>query len=226
LLHGMLHAIAAPSAEPYVRVTVLVNIWRRHQPRNVYRLPSYFARTLSNLPMLERSMLPVHHDAVHDEACHLSTMPGLPEKALTLAAGTLGKSMEGAPTAPTSAHTTAHSNAWTPVLAASLAEDTVDGLAEGAPWMTCPVGWIPLASAVEATPEWRRLSASMLGHPFRHLPLRLRHLPLRSLEETGRMPFVHTSRVELECDLWADGAHSQRKDWRYVAMLLAEVELS
>ena len=112
------------------------------------------------------------------------------------------------------------------MLAASLVEDVVDELPEDAPWMTCPVGYIPLASAVQVTPGWRCLSASTLGHPFRHLPLRLRHLPLRSLEEAGRMPFVHSSRVELECDLWVDGAHSQRKDWRYVAMLLAEIELS
>jgi hypothetical protein len=197
LLHGALHALAFPTLEPYHRVSVLINIWHRHKPLNVSRLPADFATSLSNL--------------LHVQSTVASQLE--PRRAAPLDEAALP-------------------SAWHPVFAISLdgAADAADAAGDSEPagdetseWTSWKVGYIPLHSAVQATPNWQNLPASM-GYPFRHLEVRLRHLEQRGRDGGGTLiPFVHLPNVELECDLWTDGARSQRKDWRDTATFLAEI---
>jgi len=48
LLHGALHDMQAPSAAPYVRISLLVNVWLGHRPAEAATLPPQLAASLSN----------------------------------------------------------------------------------------------------------------------------------------------------------------------------------
>jgi hypothetical protein len=195
LLHGALHTLAAATPAPYVRVSVLVNIWHRHRPLHVERLPADFAAGLT------KYRAPVGHERDY----HESELP-LDEPTAT----------------------------WLSVVASSAEDDYAaagDGGAIDAEWNSFQVGYIPLHPAVLAAPNWRVLSTRYgidIGAPFRHLPMRLRHLVPQLVQEPSSHPprapaFVHVRGVELECDLWSDGDCSQRKDWLAVVVFLAEL---
>ena len=93
--------------------------------------------------------------------------------------------------------------------------------------MSCRVGYLPLTPAIVAVPGWRELATKHgldIGFPFRHLPVRVRHLQHPTgIQQSSHSPFRYIREVELECDLWSGGESSQRKDWWAIAVFLAEL---
>lgn len=60
LLHGALHEMSLPTEEPFVRVSVLVNMWLGHRPLGVMRLPKQMSQKLSMVDAADfASALPV-----------------------------------------------------------------------------------------------------------------------------------------------------------------------
>ena len=119
---------------------------------------------------------------------------------------------------------------WAPVLAVSTGRTDGDGHGDGAAeadWMSCRVGYLPLTPAIVAVPGWRELATKHgldIGFPFRHLPVRVRHLQHPTgIQQSSHIPFRYIREVELECDLWSGGESSQRKDWWAIAVFLAEL---
>jgi hypothetical protein len=195
-------------------VSVLVNIWHRHRPLGVFRLPAGFAAGLSNSP----DGLSNSPDGLSNSPDGLSNSPD---------------GLSNSPDALAPLNGASHDETivtWAPVLAVSAGRTEGDGHGDGASeadWMSCRVGYLPLTPAIGAVPGWRELATKHgldIGFPFRHLPVRVRHLQHSTgIQRSSHIPFRYMREVELECDLWSDGESSQRKDWWAIAVFLAEL---
>ena len=149
LLHGALHELGAPDAAPYVRSTLLVNLWLGHRPSGCERLPESLLGLLSDLqdPLVQLEVAEPVEAVERPPAC-TALLSDLRGEAGTMAVLSID---DGAKRA------------------AGAAADTSRELR---------VGYTPLRRLRELTPDWRRIGA-LVGFPFMHPDIRVRRLPWR-----------------------------------------------
>ena len=149
LLHGALHELGAPDTAPYVRSTLLVNLWLSHRPSGCERLPEALLGLLSDLqePLVQLEVAEPVEAVERSPAC-AALLSDLRGEAGSVALSSIDGGAKRS---------------------AGAAADTSRELR---------VGYTPLRRLRELTPDWRRIGA-LVGFPFMHPDIRVRRLPWR-----------------------------------------------